>query len=342
MEFEMKKYNSYEYVLEVMKKTEPRLRYNEKMDFSEWQKEAKKKMNELLGLPLELCDDEFVILQKKSRDGFEQIDFEFQSETNYFVKGSFLKPDTVNSPNPTMICLQGHSSGMHISLGEPIFKGDGQDIAGGRDFAVRAVKEGFCAVAIDQRYMGATGQSEKGHPECYTSYKAMPTLLLGRSAVGERVWDVQRLIDVLTKHFAEFVDVENILCMGNSGGGTTTFYESCVDDRISMAVPSCAVCSYDLSIMAMSHCNCNYIPGIRNYFDMGDIGMLIAPRKLLVVCGKDDPIFPLDGVKESFERIETAYSYMNEKDKCQMVIGNGGHQFYPDNAWPIIHSMIGK
>ena len=338
----MKIKNSYEYLIEKSKQIKPMLRFNKSEDFGTWQKRAKQKLNELLGLPFQKCDDMFQIIGSTKYEGYEQIEFEFQSEKNYFVNGVLLVPEGIKKALPTMICLQGHSSGKHISLAQPKFNGDERDIAGGRDFAVRAVKEGCCAAVIDQRYMGEMGQNEKGTPACFSSYVALPTLLMGRCAIGERVWDVQRLIDVIIKYFSAYVDVNNIICMGNSGGGTTTFYAACIDERIKMAVPSCAVCSYDASIMAMSHCVCNYIPGIRNYFDMGDIGMLIAPRKLLVVCGKDDPIFPLKGVLESIERIKTAYGIMDVEENCKLVIGGEGHRFYPDDAWPIIHSMIQK
>lgn len=338
----MKNYNSYQHVFAKTKTIKPQLQYTENVDFCEWKQIAKEKLNELLGLPFEMCNDEFMVLNKRNRDGFEQIDFEFQSEENYFIKGAFLKPDNYNEPLPTMICLQGHSSGMHISLNEPKFEKDEITIAGGRDFAVRAVKEGYCAVVIDQRYMGTAGQNEKGTPACISSFEANPSLLLGRCAVGERVWDIQRLVDIIVKYFSEYVDTNNIICMGNSGGGTTTFYASCLDERISMAVPSCAICTYEESIMAMYHCICNYVPGIRKYFEMGDIGTLMSDRKLLVVCGKDDPIFPLSGVEKSFKTIKKAFEMVNKADNCKMLIGNGGHQFYPDDAWPIIHNMIGK
>ena len=38
--------------------------------------------------------------------------------------------------------------------------------------------------------------------------------------------------------------------MGNSGGGTTSFYAACVDPRIKVCMPSCAFCPYYDSIIA--------------------------------------------------------------------------------------------
>jgi dienelactone hydrolase len=149
-----------------------------------------------------------------------------------------------------------------------------------------------------------------------------------------------RLIDVIEKHLTEYIDKDKIVLMGNSGGGTATFYTACLEDRLHIAIPSCAVCTYDDSIMAMMHCPCNFIPNIRKYFNMGDLGCLIAPKKLVVVCGKEDQVFPYHGVEKSFDTIKKAYASIGKEDICHLVVGEGGHQFYPEQAWPIIHSML--
>lgn len=333
------RYNSYEYIYKKSIETAPLLRYKEGDDFSEWKKAARSKLNELLGLPFEKCEDRFKVLEKEQKDGYEQTGFEFQSEKGYYVRGYFLAPKKQPVPKPVVICLQGHSTGMHISLGIEKFPGDRENIAGGRDFAIRAIKEGYPAVVIEQRYMGIAGQTDKGIPNCSKGFEALPSLLTGRCAIGERVWDVERLIDVIKKYFSGQADTERIICMGNSGGGTTAFYAAAADGRISMAIPSCAVCTYEDSIMAMPHCSCNYIPGIRKYFDMGDIGAMIAPGKIIVVCGKDDPIFPIGGVRKSFDIIKKAYAAQACEKNCRLVVGGEGHRFYPDEAWEAIHEI---
>ncbi len=336
----MKIYNSLEYVNQVLAKKEPSMRYDGSQSFTEWQKTARKKLEELLGLPFQKCEDQFVITGQVECEGYHRIDFEFQSEEGYFVPCNLLVPSSAEKALPGVICLQGHSTGKHISIGEPRFENDEATIAGGRDFAVRAVKEGCCAIAMDQRYMGGAGQSENGSPACASVNAGMAALLLGRTAIGERVWDIMRLIDVIYAHLTEYIDTEKLICMGNSGGGTATFYASCMDERIRYSMPSCAVCTYEASIMAMHHCPCNFIPGIRNYFNMGDLGGLIAPRPLVVVCGVEDPIFPIDGVEETFSLIQKGYAELGKEEMCHLVKGAGGHQFYPDDAWPVMHSFL--
>ena len=188
--------------------------------------------------------------------------------------------------------------------------------------------------------MGTTGQNENGRPACLTLDACRSSVLMDRPAIGERVWDVMRLIDIIYAYLDEYIDTDRLLCMGNSGGGTTTFYASCMDQRIRFSMPSCAVCSYDASIIALRHCACNYIPGIRKYFEMGDLGGLIAPRPLVVVCGKDDDIFPLHGVETSYALIRKVYERFSCADSCRLVIGGAGHRFYPDEAWPVMMDML--
>lgn len=338
----MKQYHSHQYMSHKIRNTKPLLAFQEDTDFDSWRVKAKEKLEDLLGLPFDTCEDMFAVTEEKDSDLYHQISFEFQSEEGYFVPGEFLVPTGVTEKLPVAICLQGHSSGKNISLGEKKFAMDTDDMLRGRDFAIQAIKEGYCAVVIDQRYMGMAGHNANGQPGCCTTNQALPALLLGRTAIGERVWDVMRLIDVLEHYFSTYIDESKIICMGNSGGGTTTFYAACLDERIHMAIPSCAVCTFEDSIVDIHHCCCNYVPGIRKYFNMGDMGCLIAPRKLIVTCGIHDDIFPLKGVEESFAVIQSAYKKILQEDKCFLIKGNGGHQFYPDDVWPIVARLLAK
>jgi hypothetical protein len=112
-----------------------------------------------------------------------------------------------------------------------------------------------------------------------------------------------------------------------------------MDERIAFAAPSCSVCSYEESIAAMPHCMCNHIPQIRKYFEMSDLSCLIAPRKLVVAAGKEDPIFPIEGTKKNFEQIKAIYSMAGVPDNCALVIGDSGHYNYADLIWEKLYEM---
>jgi len=330
---------AYEHNKELIQKVIPAMAYSGG-DLEKWQKEARIKLSELLGMEkfTKVAADTDVEYEKKI-EGATEIRFTYQSEAGYRVPCHLWLPDGVEKP-PVMICLQGHSKGMHISLGRPKFEGDENSISGGdRDFCVRAIKEGYAAIAVEQRNFGECGGSERG-PRCFES--AMTAILMGRTTVGERVWDISRLIDVLEADFSDKVDASKICCMGNSGGGTATAYIAALEDRVVLAMPSCAMCTYKDSIDAMEHCSCNYVPHIAEYFDMGDLMAMAYPKYFIQVSGIEDNIFPISGAEEVFNKGMNAYENCGKGERCTLVKGNGGHRFYADDSWPTVHKYMGR
>ncbi len=329
---------AYEQNKELIQKVTPRMSYNGG-NIKEWQLSARNKLSQLLGMDkFQKVDLDFNIEYQNKIAGATEIRFTFQSEAGYRVPCHLLLPDGVKKP-PVMICLQGHTKGMHLSVGRPKFAGDENLINGeDRDFCVRAVKEGFAAIALEQRNFGECGGSEKG-PHCFES--ALTALLMGRTTIGERVWDVSRLIDVVETELADKVDTNKICCMGNSGGGTATAYIAALEDRIVLAMPSCAMCTFKDSIGAMNHCACNYVPTIAQYFDMNDLMAMACPKYYVQVSGIEDPIFPIFGAEQVFAKGKQAYEALQKEDRCTLVKGNGAHRFFADDAWPVVHKYIG-
>ena len=329
---------AYEYTKELIQKVSPAMAYNGG-DFHQWQNSARQTLSRLLGMDkFEKTNPEPDIEYEKKLDFATEIRFTFQSEAGYRVPCHLLIPNGVEKP-PLMICLQGHSTGMHISLGRPKYDGDEKTIKGGdRDFCIRAVKEGFAALALEQRNFGECGGDESG-PGCLEP--AMTNLIIGRTTIAERVWDVSRLLDLMETEFADKVDITKICCMGNSGGGTATAYIAALEDRIVLAMPSCAMSTFRDSIGAMHHCPCNYVPRLAEYFDMGDLIAMAYPKYYVQVSGTEDPIFPLSGAEEVFKKGRLAYEASGTGHRCYLVRGNGGHRFYADNAWPIVHKLLG-
>jgi hypothetical protein len=92
----------------------------------------------------------------------------------------------------------------------------------------------------------------------------------------------------------------------------------------------------------MNHCACNFVPNIAQYFDMGDLSGLIAPRSFVVVHGKLDRIFPEKGVYETFEITKKLYEAAGAADRCRLVSGEGGHRFYADASWPVAQELLNK
>ncbi len=328
---------AFENTRKILSKVKPSMAYDGG-DVISWQKSAKAKLSELLGMDKFLrVLPETEIEYDKEIDWAREIRFTYKTEEDYRVPCHLFLPKAVKNP-PVIITLQGHSNGMHVSMSRTRYEGEKDSSANGdRNFCVRAVKEGYAAIAMEQRNFGECGGDKDG-PHCQES--SMAALLMGRTTIGERVWDIMRLIDVLENEFADKVDVNKVCCMGNSGGGTATAYACALEDRIKLAMPSCAMCTYRDSIGAMWHCTCNYVPHVAEYFDMGDLLAMAYPKYYVQVNGERDPIFPLAGAKEVFEKGKAAYDKMGEGNKCVHVIGDGEHRFYADPAWPWVHKFM--
>lgn len=331
---------AYEREKQRLTQIKPQMSYNGE-NYEEWKIAARTKLTELIGLAnFEQADPEFQIESTEQKEGYTDITFSFQSEPGYRVPCHLLLPDGKKNP-PAMICLQGHTTGMHISLGQMIFEKDERFIkVKDADFAIRSVKEGFAAIAMEQRNFGTAGGLEDGSTGCFES--AMTALLMGRTVIAARVWDLQRLIDLLEHEFADKIDLSNLCLMGNSGGGTATAYFAALDDRIALAMPSCANCEFTESIGAMRHCACNYIPHMAEFFGMEELVAMAYPKLYVQVSGVEDAGFWIKGARNVFERGHKIYEQMGVPDRCVLVEGPKGHQFYPDLAWPVVHKLLNK
>ena len=325
----------------LVKKMPRKLRYQEGCDFDEWKGRVRDKFEELVGIPnikSNACAENYCIEEQKEFETYTRIRFVFESEKDEFVPCYLLIPKTGKDKYPVAITLQGHSTGFHNSVGEIKFAQDVSYQPRGA-LALQAVENGFAALAIEQREMGerrsvwADGLSAH---KC--SYDSMRALHLGRTIIGERLWDVSRAIDVLP-HF-EQLDLGNIIITGNSGGGTASYYALCYDERIKAAAPSCAVCTFEDSILSILHCTCNYIPNMGEWFEMQDLACLATPRKLSIIAGKEDDIFPLDGVKKCFDGIKEIYQAVNAEANARLVVTPKAHWWCEDIVWEEIFKNL--
>lgn len=322
--------------IQLMQEIQPDMRWQEGEDVGAWQERARAKLREVLGLPLEKGSDKITVeWTRDDEPQWTEIRFQFESEPGVQVPCHLVLPRG-EGRFPLMICLEGHGTGMHIALHRVKYPGDEGDFDGDRDFATQAVERGYAALVMEQRGFGEFGSFPNGDPDCRQI--AMQALLLGRTLIGERCWDVSRAIDTVEKHFP-MIDTSRICMMGNSGGGTTTIYSAALDQRIAAVMPSCSLCGYYASIGAKQHCWCNYVPGVMKHFDMGDLAAMIAPRPLVAVNGVQDGDFPVDSAREQVRIASRVYEAAGAGDKLRHVLGAGGHRFYKADAWPVFDEV---
>ncbi len=331
--------------MELYERSKPSLSFKAKSKFETeyWKKQLKGKLVELLGgFPKMKCNLDAEVTDRAEFPNYVRESVYFQSRENLTVFGYFLIPKELKSPAPAMLCLHGHGRGCDDIVGIEEDGSQRKDYGGyQKDFALQAVDHGYVAFAIEQLGFGHR-RGEKAREEGPGASSCQPVsgsaFLLGQTMIGWRVYDAMRAIDYMLKRSE--VDPERIGCMGISGGGTTTFYTAALDERVKAAVVSGYFNTYKNSIMSVSHCIDNYIPDILKYFEMYDITGLIAPRGLFVESGTEDGIFPIEATKFAFEKARMIYGMLGAKDKIDMEIFEGEHQFYGVKAFEFLKKWL--
>ncbi|AMM84760.1 acetylxylan esterase [Martelella sp. AD-3] len=316
----------------------------------DWAETLRAKLIELLGMPDERPAGSVVTAVGERVDcgTHDRQEFIFEAEPGAEVPCVLLLPKNAKGPLPVMICLQGHTTGMHISLGEVMHDCDVEHIGGDRDFAIQAVNHGYAAIAMEQRAFGIRGDDRAdccrrtldlpiNDDNRTCKHPAMTALLLGRTLIGERVFDVIRACDAVAEF--EVLDPERIHVMGNSGGGTIAWYAAALEPRLKGIIAASCFGTVARSIGAIDHCTDNYIPGMLEWFDFPDIAAAIHDAKVLIVMGRNDPLFPYEGVQEAFARAEVIFEHLGKAGAIDLVIGEGGHRFYADLAWPAFAAL---
>ncbi len=272
----------------------------------------------------------------------EREEWRLETEPGFELPFYLLKPLRVSGRLPVVITPHGHGkAGKNTYVG--IYASEEERKSGElgeRDIALQAVREGYIAIAPDMRGFASLRRQEETELDATSSCRTlqMHAILFGRTLIGERVWDVQRLIDWALGR--PDVDGDRIVITGNSGGGTVSLFAGAVDERIRVCIPGSYFCTFKDSIASIRHCECNYIPGIMRHAEMWDVAGLVAPRPFMAVAGDEDSIFPIDGVRRSFAKLQEVYRTFGVPDRCRLSVNAGGHRYYKRDVWPFVRNAL--
>ena len=310
-------------------------------DVRQWQAPFRERLRAVLGLAnVERDLAGFVpaaeLLETEDLGSYTRESWRVRTEPTVPLPCYLLRPKSASGRLPLVLTPHGHGH-PHVYVG--LFRSTKEERhmrEGERDIAVQAVEQGYLVIAPTTRAFGETRSAADRQQDALSSCRLqlMHDLLVGRTPIGDRVWDMARLIDWAIAH--QGADGGRIAITGNSGGGTVSLFAAACDTRIAVAVPGCYFNTFAGSIGSIRHCDCNYVPGILRLGEMPDVAGLIAPRHFLAVAGRDDPIFPIAHTRAAFERLAEIYRAASVPDRCEIYVGDGGHRYYKERVWSFV------
>lgn len=334
----------------LLESARPRLAFDPARPLGPQRAALEGKLLELLAIP-EADPGPPTVAWERRAEGVLERRFLVTPEPGAAMPCHLLLPE--GPPPPALVlCLQGHTSGMHLSLGRALDARDAELVAGGRDYARQALARGLGALAVELRGFGERRdrrpEAARAHaagrdpldPDRSCRHAAMVALLLGRTSLGEKILDLRAALAALAA-FPETRDLP-VWALGNSGGGTLAWYAAAVEPRIAGLVLGSCFATFASSLAAIDHCCDNYLPGALRWFDLPDLALLVAPRPLVVVQGDADPLFPEAGVRAAFARAAAIYAAAGAAGRCRLLLCPGGHRFYPEAAWAAARDLLGR
>jgi len=316
---------------------------------AEWQASARPALRRLIGLETMEVSLQGHQPTVELRDAEDLGDFtrqlgQIESEPDVRIPFWLLKPRG-GGQFPLAVMPHGHEA-----QGHDTYAGVSRDeehrqrrvLEAQADVAVQAARHGFIAIAPNTRGFEPTGVPDTNgrHGDRACRSQLIHCLLAGRTAIAERVWDMQRITEwALT---LPEVDGERVLMMGNSGGGVVTTYAAACDTRIRVAVPSCSFAPYVSREGFVHHCDCNLVPAILRFGDFHDVAGLIAPRHLLIVNGRKDALFAAAEVERAVAGVRAIYQAAGCPECFEHRWGPDGHRFYSNLMWPLIERAMDR
>jgi len=325
-------------------------------DVAQWQRQARKKVRELLHYDPSKCAPRPEVLERVDCGDYVREKIAFNTTPDIRVPAYVLIPKDAQKQHPAVLLLHDHGAffawGKEKVIGLPnehpaltAFKEMGYS---GRSVGNELVKRGYVVMAIDMMYWGERRMilpgdppeyqdREKMTPEQVAAFNRRAGELLPRTAIGVfesgTTWagimftDDMRSVDYLASR--PDVDPDRIGCCGLSVGGFRSAHLCGLDSRIKAAVVVGWMCSYP-AMLQQKLTSIGFwavVPGLQQFMDLPDVVSMHAPQPLMCIQGTQDGLFTNEGVQAAYDKIAAVYAKAGAKGRFQPVTYDGPHEF---------------
>ncbi|HKY33590.1 MAG TPA: dienelactone hydrolase family protein [Candidatus Polarisedimenticolia bacterium] len=243
----------------------------------------------------------------------------------------FLSRDGDARPRPALLAL--HPHGRQFELAKSMVAG----LAGepSRAYGLAAARAGFAVLVPDlpgfEERRPPLLERKRNHAlqgEAYERLLAMNALVQGSTLQAWILADLSACLGAMERD--PRVEAARIGAIGQSFGGQETILGMLFDPRIKAGVSSCGFSLVRLFVeRSISHNMALYLPGMLPGLDFDAILPALAPRPLMVIAGREDPICPIEGVESALAAARAAYGRLGASASLREHIVEGGHDLPP-------------
>lgn len=258
------------------------------------------------------------------RDAYRIEKVIFESRPDFPVTANLYLPKTDRKQSPGVVGTCGHST-------------NGKAAEAYQSFAQGLARLGYVCLIYDPIGQGERFQYVKDDLTARFRPGVTEHLIAGNQQylVGEflgmwRAWDGIRALDYLLTR--PEVDPEHIGVTGNSGGGTMTTWLCGVEQRWTMAAPSCFVTTMRRNLENELPQDTEQCPpkAMALGVDHDDFLAAMAPKPVIILT-KERDYFDVRGGQEAFKRLKHLYGLLGAEDNIRLFTGPTTHGYTQEN-----------
>lgn len=256
------------------------------------------------------------------RDGYRVEKLIFESRPDFYVTANLYLPKT-SERRPGVIGTCGHSD-------------NGKAAEAYQSFAQGLARLGYVCLIYDplgqgersQYYLDMENEIRVGTRQHL--YAGNQQFLVGEFVGAWRAWDGIRALDYLLTR--PEVDPHHLGVTGNSGGGTMTTWLCGVEDRWTMAAPSCFVTTFRHNLENELPADTEQCPprSISLGLDHDDY-LAVQAGKPLVILTKERDYFDIRGGEQAYGRLKHLWELLDAGDKIELFTGPTTHGYTIEN-----------
>ena len=270
----------------------------------------------------------------------------------YHIPALLMVPEG-DGPFPAVNLL--HDHGAHLFIGkekmirpvddvEEVLQDADQwveKLYGGQYLGNYLCSKGYVVLAADAPMWGERGRAEGADRSQY-DVVAGNMMMYGLNLCAKMTYD-----DIATTRYLAslpMVDKARVGCVGFSMGGYRSWMLSALSDEIRAAAAVCWMVTTDVQMTwrygrKENGGFANSIPLLRQYMDYPHIASIACPKPMLFISGRQDKLFPVEGVERAFSIMHDVWRSQKADDMLQTELWDMPHECNKEVQERILHFL---